>query len=273
MRELKPVLVAATIAAGVVGMGQTAPPTAAFPVVVAAKCGGTPIVALSSLASAIEELGVDITLSTGSKVTRGLYRAAAVAVVDRAAMEHAALRIVAFGASGVGTRLMFEGSFAPVGADEVFNLAAVNRERCLAYAAVDAIVRMKSPSGGGSGVAGTLASLIVDARSHVRSGGTATVQLITDGCEAPSSRGPNRALTDLCGKLAHRMSAESVLRAHPDEFGVGDARGVSVVMEGVGIGRDPGAANSVFAARLAGFWRIVCTLARSQACRIGSSLS
>lgn len=221
----------------------------------------------------VEEVGMDGSRSAASRALRDAYRSAAAGIVARAASEHAALRVVVFAASGVGARTVFSGSFASVSEDEVFNLAAANRTRCEALAAIDWALTNGGRGGSGTDVAGAVAGLVADARRMVAPGGSATVTVLTDGCQAPSASGSNRSLTDLCGVLRHGASTTAVLRAHGAEFDLGYARGVSLVMFGVGVGRDPGQANTVFARRLAGFWSVVCRRARARSCRVGSWFS
>ena len=237
-----------------------------------AACTGTPVIPLTSAVGAVEELALDASRSADSQIVHGAYRAAALAIVERAVAEQAVLRVVVFGASGVGARTVFAGSFAPAGADEVFNLAAVNRERCLARTAIDNAVKMRAPTGGGSDVAGALASLIADARGLVKPGGKATVTALTDGCQSPSSRGQNRSLTDLCGKLAKGVTAGRILRTHADEFSLGNAAGITVAMLGVGVERQPDAVSSVFARKLVAFWAAACEQANPAGCQIGSAV-
>lgn len=239
----------------------------------AASCVGSPVVAVAAAQKAVEEVAVDVTSSTDSPRLRALYSSVVLAVVDRAAAEEASLRIVALGASGVGARVVFEGSFAPATDDELFNLAATNRARCWARLATARVFDAAgSRSDSGSDVAGTLASLISDARSLTPSGGPVTVTVLTDGCQAPSRSGLNRELTDICGKLAAGRSTTAILASHAGEFTVPDASGVSIVMRGVGVGRLPEAASTRLAQALVGFWTLVCRRAHAKACLIGSDL-
>lgn len=239
---------------------------------VAGRCAGSPIAPTLTPADSGEEVDVDVTASTASPAVHRLYETAALAVVERAATEKTALRIVAFGASGVGAKVLFAGSFAPVSADEVFNLAAVNREKCLARQAVAAAVETRPDHLGGSDIAGTLAAGITAVRAMVKPGGQATVTVLTDGCQAPAARGPNRSLTNLCGQLANAKTVTSILSAHRLEFGLPYARGVTIVIRGVGVGRNPQFANTLSAEKLVGFWTTVCRRAHAHACLIGSSI-
>lgn len=237
-------------------------------------CLGSPIVPISVPQEAVDELGLDITVSTESASLRDSYKAAALALGDQAASNKAALQIVAFGASGVGATTVFEGSFAPTGDDDVYNLAAENRARCWAKRSISQALATRAPrTERGTDVAGTLASLVADARSLMARGGTGSVTLLTDGCQAPALTGPNRRLTDLCGLLASGVSPGQILRAHAAEFSLPDANGMTIAMRGVGIGRKQNAASTLFARRLAVFWATVCRSAHARTCRIGSAVS
>lgn len=260
------------------GRGSTSDTVSREPLATAARASHQACAELSAefpaagSQQAVEEVGLDGSRSVTVPAVRGLYRQAAVSLVDTTVAEHAELRIVLFGASGVGARTVFIGSFAPVGPDDVLNLAAANRARCRALAAIDTALATRAPVAGGTDVAGATASLVADARSLVAKHGKATVTVLTDGCQAPSSRGPNRSLTDLCGQLTHGMSALAVLRVSGSEFALGNAAGVRVVMRGVGVGRDPSAANTVRARRLVAFWELLCARAHAVSCEIGSTL-
>jgi hypothetical protein len=234
-------------------------------------CAGSPIEPTVAPQDAVEEIAIDISPSTASAGLQRLYSIAALAIVDRAAADGATLRITSFGASGVGARVHFEGSFAPKTANAVYNLASANRARCWARVAVARTLKTRAPRSGGTDVAGALASLITHARLIVRSGGPATVTLITDGCHAPASSGPNKTLANVCGKLEGGLTSQQILRAHPSEFVLPSAAGVTVVMKGVGVGRRPDAASSVRARKLISFWALVCRKARARRCDIGSS--
>jgi hypothetical protein len=237
-------------------------------------CSGSPVTAIQTPQSNVEDLGLDVSVSTQSRALRAAYQAAALALVNQAANEKAAIKIVAFGASGVGAKVVFEGSFAPASDDDVYNLAVQNRLSCWAkYAIRKALATRTPPRDGGSDVAGTLASLIADARSLEAPRGSASVTVFTDGCQAPSPSGPNRNLTDLCGLLASGESPAKILKAHASEFSVGDASGIATSVKGIGIGRDENAANSVFARKLTAFWYAACRRARARACQIGSAVS
>jgi hypothetical protein len=218
------------------------------------------------------ELGIDVTSSTSNEDLHALYRAAALAVVDRAAAERAALRIVAFGASGVGATVLFDGSFAPAAATEVENLAAANRARCWARVAIERALATPPSADLGSDVAGAAASLITHARSVVEPGKPVTVFLATDGCQSPSRSGPNRNLTDLCRKLARGVDGERILQEHEAEFALPSAD-VTLIMKGIGLGRRQDAASTERTARLVAFWQSVCERgANARACLIGSAL-
>jgi hypothetical protein len=238
----------------------------------ASVCSGRPIEPLVGTVRQDEQVAVDISSSRRSPSARNADAAALFSIVDRSAQEKAALRIVAFGASGVGARVLFEGSFAPVSSDPVYNLAAANRERCLARNAIASLDRLPADQAGGSDVAGAIAAEIAAAKSALTPTGTATVTLLTDGCQSPAARGPNHRLTNLCAQLKKGKSTAAILRAHQVEFDLGDARGVTVVMSGVGVGRHARFANTDFAQRLVGFWRTVCTRAHARACLIESSV-
>lgn len=259
---------------GAAGVGLlAASPAVATTSLAGQRCGGTLISAISTPQSAVEEVAIDTTSSTASPTLGALYSATTKAVIDRAVSEGAALRVVDLGASGVGARIVFQGSFAALGDDELFNLAATNRMRCqaiesLAYFAGSNAVKR----GVGSDVAGTVANLIAHAKSVMSDKARATITIATDGCEAPARSGLNRRLTDLCGKLAAGETGSSILSAHKDEFTLPDASGVTVVMRGVGVGRRPDAASTRLAATLVDFWMTVCRRAHAAACLIGSDL-
>jgi hypothetical protein len=238
------------------------------------RCSGSAVTAISALQSQVYELAFDTSLSTESQPLRASYKAAALALVNQAASEKAALRIVAFGASGVGAKVVFEGSFAPTSNDPVFNLADENRLSCWAKSAIaKALATRTPPRDTGTDVAGAISSLIADARSLVAPGGSASVTVFTDGCQAPSPSGLNRNLTDLCGLLASDESPVRILRAHAAEFSLGDAHGVTITMKGVGIGRNENAASTTLARRTSAFWRLVCHTAKARAGEIGSAVS
>ena len=258
---------------------------------VAVACGGTPRAAAPAATSqgggscgvpqdpvlgaapSIASVVGDVTGSTMSPELNGRYRLAALAAVDRAATMKGLVRLVAFGASGVGARLVFSESFATASSDEVLNLAAANRTRCFAKGAIDAMFDGRPIDHGGSDVAGALSSEISTIAMAAPTTATLTVTVITDGCQAPARTGPNRHLTDLCRELARGMSIGQVLRQHPREFRLPDAtRRVTIVMKGVGIGRDPTAANTLQARRLVAFWQLVCSRAKARGCVIGSAV-
>ena len=219
-----------------------------------------------------EGLLIDVTGSTASSSMRKLYEQGAAIIVQRAAAEKAVLRIVGVGASGVGAAVWFEGSFAPRSSDEVFNLAARNRELCLARQAIATAARITPDPLGGSDISGSLATAIRALRGMAKPGGEMTVTVLTDGCQSPAARGPNHRLTNLCGQLTKGKSPATILRAHAAEFDLGNAREVTMVMRGIGVGRNPRFANTLFAQKLVGFWTLVCRRANARACLIGSSV-
>jgi hypothetical protein len=210
-------------------------------------------------------------MSTASSILRGEYRQVALSIVARAAVAESAVRVVMFGASGVGARVVFAGSFAPVATVMVYNLAHTNRLKCLADSAISsALTAAKSQRG--TDVAGATAAAIAAGRSAVRRGGSISVTVLSDGCQAPAASGPNRKLTDLCGKLAHGASPEQILSASRGEFSLGKAHGVNLTMRGVGVGRFAADASSERAKRIVAFWRLACLQARASACAIGSAV-
>lgn len=236
-------------------------------------CRGSAVVAVTAPQHAVEEVGVDLSASTTGSSLRSLYTVAVQAIVVRAASESALLRVVPFGPSGVGAQPVFQGSFAATGDGELFNLAASNRARCLAERQVASLARVNGAGRDrGTDVAGTLGALIGDARSVVTGGARVTVTLTTDGCQAPATAGLNRQLTDLCGTLAAGTSAAAILAAHPGEFSLPNATGVTVVMRGIGVGGRPQAASTRLAGQLVAFWTSVCRRAHAAACLIGSDL-
>src|SRR5581483_5393796 len=238
-----------------------------------AACGEAPVAVASEAAESEQTVAVDTTKSATSPAVRAAYRRAVLGLVARAASEKAVLRLVAFGASGVGARMMFQGSFAPASVDDVFNLAAANRTRCLAKRAVESMLAIKPSPGLGSDVAGLLASEISTGRALVAPGGTVTLTVFTDGCQAPATKGPNSRLTDLFGPFSTGQTVASILQARSDEFLLPDASGVMVVMLRVGVGRNPEAANTLLARKLVSFWTTVCRRAQHvKACRIGSGV-
>ena len=236
-------------------------------------CPGHPVMAIAAPQVAVEEVGLDVSASAASKTLHALYEQAALAVVDRAAEEKAALRVVAFGASGAGATPVFQGSFAPKTSEEVYNLAEENRLRCWAHKAIRRALAAPPSGGRGSDVSGAAAALIRHARSLSVGGAQATVTVITDGCQAPARTGPNSTLTDLCGKLAAGRTPTEIVRARPAEFRLPNARGVvTVVMKGVGVGRWSERTNSVRVMQLVRFWRSTCVKAHARACVVGSDL-
>ena len=265
--------VAASAAAGPVPLTGATPGSVRSAATVVATCPQATSGSAVALAGSGEAVYVDVTGSTSSPTMRRLYAAAAVAVVERAVAEKAALRIVAFGASGVGARVLFDGSFADTSADEVFNLAARNRQLCLAQQAVAAAVGIRPDPLGGSDVSGSISAGIEALRGMVKPDGTITLNVWSDGCQSPAARGPNRTLTNWCGQLAKGRSVAAILRAHALEFTLPDARGVAIVMRGIGVGAHARFASTLFAQRLIGFWETVCRRAHAHACVIESGLS
>jgi hypothetical protein len=236
-------------------------------------CGGAAIALLPAGQGKVVEGAIDVSPSDSAARLRRQYLVAAEALVDEAASAKAALRIVTFGASGVGARVVVQVSFADVSQDELFNLAATNRARCAARLAVrSAVMAERRWDGGGTDVSGTLAALLADAKARVGDGGSVLVTTLTDGCQAPALSGPNRRLTDLCGAIGRGASGKAIVQRHPKEFAVGSAAGATIVMRGVGLGGNPRSSNSVQAQKLLGFWRLVCHRARPARCAIGSSV-
>ena len=234
-------------------------------------CGGSPSTAVTQGASVVEEVAIDGSASTRSTVLRAAYQHAALAVVARAASESGALRVVVFGPSGVGARVVFAGSFAPVSSVMAFNLAATNRSRCLAQQAVVAAFASHSTTVG-TDVAGAIVSAVASARALVKPGGRVTVTVLTDGCQAPAPSGLNRQLTDLCGQLNAGVSPARIVARHRAEFALGDLRGVVLTMAGVGVGRFADAASTARAQELVGFWQGACRRAGAARCVIGSAV-
>jgi hypothetical protein len=239
------------------------------------QCPGSPIEPISAPQNGVDEVGIDVTVSTESASLRSSYEAAALADVDQAVSEKETLRLVTFGASGIAAKVVFEGSFAPASDDDVYNLAAKNRASCWAKQAITQALDARSTrSERGTDVAGTLASLVTDARSLTAHGGAASVTVYTDGCQSPSPSGPNRALTDLCGLLTSGESSAQILKTHGAEFSLRDARGaVAIEMKGIGVGRDQDAANTLLGQKLVAFWETVCHRAQARSCQIGSAVS
>jgi hypothetical protein len=270
-RSLCALLLGAVVAAAVVAV---APATGTNATKIGMSiCSGPAIVAVDVGQRAVEEVAVDLSASTTGSALRSLYTTAARAIVARAVTESALLRVVAFGPSGVGAQPVFQASFAAVGDDELFNLAASNRLRCLAQQQIATLAVFNGAGRDrGTDVAGMLRSLIENARSVTTDGARMTVTIMTDGCQAPATTGLNRGLTDVCGKLAAGKTIDAILAAHEVEFSLPDASGVTVVMRGVGVGRRPAAASTRLAATLIEFWMTVCRRAHAKACLVGSDL-
>jgi hypothetical protein len=240
---------------------------------VTGSCSGPPVVAVTARQKAVTEVAVDLSASTTGSTLRSLYTEAAQAAVAKAVADAAMLRVVSFGPSGVGAQPVFQASFAATGDDELFNLAASNRERCLADRQVAALGTVNTRGRDrGTDVAGMLRSLITHAKSVAAAKASVTVTVITDGCQAPATVGLNRELTDVCGMLAAGKSPEVILAAHAAEFSLPDATGVTIAMRGIGVGRRPAAASTRLAVTLVGFWSTVCQHAHATACLIGSDL-
>jgi hypothetical protein len=235
-------------------------------------CSGSPVSVVAAGQKSDEEVVIDGSMSTASSALRWRYREAALAVVERAAANGSAVRVVVFGASGVGARVVFSGSFAPVSTVGAFNLAAANRSRCLATQALTAALGTGRSEGRGTDVAGAVASAIAAARAITATHGSVSLTVLGDGCQAPAAAGPNRHLTDLCGLLARRVSVERILATHAAEFRLGDARGVSLRMQGLGVGRFAELASTARAQTLVRFWQAVCARAHAAACEVGSDL-
>lgn len=237
------------------------------------SCSGPLVVAVTAGQKAVTEVAVDLSASTTGSTLRSLYTEAAQAAVAKAVADAALLRVVPFGPSGVGAQPVFQASFAATGDDELFNLAASNRERCLADRQVAALGTVNARGRDrGTDVAGMLRSLITHAKSVAAAKASVTVTVITDGCQAPATVGLNRELTDVCGMLAAGKSPEAILAAHAAEFSLPDATGVTIAMRGIGVGRRPAAASTRLAVTLVGFWSTVCQRAHAKYCVIGSDL-
>ncbi len=235
-----------------------------------ASCGTTQSTPMAPPGRA-EGMALDGSKSTDAPSLRREYAQAALAAVKLAAAEQAAVRIVVFGASGVGARVIFSGSFVPVSTVLAFNIAARNRLLCLAKKALaSAFVSRTRQSG--TDVAGAIAEQIAWGRSVIHPHGRVSLLVLTDGCEAPSRSGANAHLTELCGELRKGRKPAWILRHHRREFSLGRARGAVVTMEGVGVGRDQSAASTLQAEKLVAFWALDCH--RSKAvCKIGSAVS
>lgn len=236
-----------------------------------ATCGSAPPAATGAPPAGAAAVALDGSISTASTSLRREYRQAALAAVETAANEQAAVRIVIFGASGVGARVIFSGSFVPVSTVYAFNLAARNHLLCVArHALASAFVGRARLTG--TDVAGATAEQIGWGRSAVRRHGHVSVLTLTDGCQAPSPSGPNANLTDLCGALRAGRKPSWILAHHHAEFSFGNGRGVHVTMEGVGVGADAAAASTIRAEKLVRFWQLDCR--RSHAvCSIRSAAS
>src|SRR5581483_11464134 len=144
----------------------------------AAACNGDAITA-PGLRRAVFEGAIDISPSNSRARLRTQYLIAADTLVEEAESRKAALRIVTFGASGVGARTVVQVTFADVSHDELFNLAAANKARCAARLAVrTALTTGRRWNGGGTDVAGTLSTIIADGKTRVEPGGSLTVTLL-----------------------------------------------------------------------------------------------
>jgi len=235
-----------------------------------ASCGATQTASTAEPARA-EAIAIDGSLSTGSPNLRREYRQAALAEVEAVANEQAAVRVVVFGASGVGARVIFVGSFVPVSTVYAFNLAARNRLLCLAKRAL-ASAFIGQTRRAGTDVAGAIAEQAAWAQAEVRPHGKVSLLAITDGCEAPAPSGANAHLTDVCGDLRKGRTPAWILSRHRREFSLGDGRGVRLTMEGVGVGKDQSTASTLRAEQLVAFWRLACRRSR-WACDIRSAFS
>lgn len=258
----------AAVVVSVLAVAVTTP--GAAPAGYRAACGSSPPAAIQTNPNSAEAVGLDGSPSTAAPELRREYRRAALAAVQTAAAHGSAVRIVVFGASGVGARVIFSGSFAPVSTVYAFNLAARNRLLCLARRALASAFAGRV-HGAGTDVAGAVAAQVAWGRSVVGRHGRVSVLVLTDGCQAPSPSGPNSDLTDVCGQLRADRRPAWILRRHRAEFSFGRARGVQVRMEGVGVGRHAAAASTVQAEELVRFWLLVCRRSRA-VCRVGSAV-
>jgi hypothetical protein len=230
-------------------------------------------VPLQAHGQTVFEAAIDVSPSDSAAQLRAQYLAAAEVLVEAAASAKAVLRIVTFGSSGVGANVIVQTTFADVSQDDLFNLAAANKARCAAKLALRAALTAKRRwNGGGTDVAGALAALIADGKARIAHGGSLTMTMLTDGCQAPATSGPNRRLTDLCGALARGRSTKTILRHQPAEFAIGRAAGATIVMKGIGLNGDASSSNSLQAEKLIMFWRLVCHRAHARQCVIGSSV-
>lgn len=236
-----------------------------------AGCGGSPPVAAAVQPTGAAAIALDGSISTNGRALRQSYVDAALSALQVAADRNWAVRIVVFGASGVGARVVFAGSFMPASTVYAFNVAARNRLICLAKKALASAFVGRARIGG-TDLAGTISEQIAWGRAAVRPRGRVSLLALTDGCQAPSRLGTNAHLTDLCGELENGRKPGWILRHDGREFSLGGARGVLITMEGVGVGRDQSAASTLNAEKLVAFWRLDCH--RSKAvCKIGSAVS
>jgi hypothetical protein len=139
--------------------------------------------------------------------------------------------------------------------------------RCLADSAIGSALSRRA-RGSGTDVAGAIATAVGRGRAAVRAVGAVVVTVLTDGCQAPAASGPNRDLTDLCGLLEHGVSVARILREHAAEFDLGNAHGVSLRIEGLGVGRFANRATTARSRALARFWLSVC-LRADASCQVG----
>ena len=205
---------AVVVALGALACAGTAVADQRVLTVAGAACSGTPVAAIAPNQKSDQEVVIDGSMSTASSLLRGEYRQVALSIVARAAAAESAVRVVMFGASGVGASVLFAGSFAPTSTVMVYNLAQANRLKCLADSAISSALTAKS-SQRGTDVAGATAAAIAAGRSAVRRGGSISVTVLTDGCQAPAASGPNRKL-DRPMREAHargKPGADSV--GHP----------------------------------------------------------
>ena len=216
-------------------------------------------------------IALDGSLSTATKMLRNEYRRAALAAVQSAAANGAAVRVVVFGASGVGARVIFSGSFVPVSTVYAFNLAARNHLLCLAKQALSSAFVGRARLAG-TDLAGAIAGQVGWGRSVVGPQGHVSVLALGDGCQAPAPSGPNANLTDLCRALRTGLKSDWILAHHHAEFSLGDARGVHLTLAGVGVSADAASASTVRAEKIVRFWQLDCR--RSHAvCSIRSAVS
>lgn len=234
-------------------------------------CVGSAVTTIDNGQKAVDIVAIDGSRSTSAPALRSEYRQTSLSAVETAAEDQAAVRIVVFGASGVGARVIFSDSFVPVSTVAAFNLAARNRLLCLAKKALAAAFA-KPTRMAGTDVAGVIGEQIAWGRSVARAHGRVSLKVTTDGCQAPARSGANAHLTDICHELRSGRKPAWILKHHGQEFSLGPARGVELTMAGLGIGGNQSAASTLQAQKLVAFWQLVCH--RSKAvCKIGSAVS